>query len=258
MDHKTIVNAAIDNIRLLNQIDCLELDVLIYDNKEEYEKLLMAIESFLTNTCGNRNKLQEKRTQLTSLIKSKENDTKPVIIHVKNSYGPDLIIRENNKKDIHIELKSSIVKLKNNYKSNWVFTINLSTIFENWKTDNEKFITQKLLEYLKNKYDGQIVLQSIHDGSELFSSTLSSSFISLLFTNMIMKNFVKLKNMQQTVINLGSSYCKKHSCYHRIEKYEKYDNLLNIRISTEKYDMNLFTSQEWKEINADSLCKLNK
>ena len=204
----------IDTLEQLSEKDEETLDTLIENDRETYYRLLMAMGALSTKICGNPNKLYEKTTQLSLLINKEATEVE----HVKHSYGTDLRIK---KPDTNLfvdeEIKSSVVKKKNQYKSNWVFSI----------------ASDSTLESLSLKYSGTVRFISVY-GTQVFKTyVLSSSFVNLYFIKYLERyREGKPNGTKPVVINLGGTYSLKGDDYPRLSKYVRYDALLKERDQT--------------------------
>lgn len=208
----------IETLEQLSEKDEETLDALIEKDRETYCRLLMTMGALCTKICGNPNKLYEKTTQLSLLINNEASEVE----HVKHSYGTDLRIRD---KDTNLfvdeEIKSSVVKKKNQYKSNWVFSI----------------ASDSTLESLSLKYSGTVRFVAIH-GTQVFKTyVLSSSFVNLYFIKCL-ERYHK-GGTKTIIINLGGAYSSKEDDYPRLAKYIRYDKILKER------DL---TCDEWHDI----------
>lgn len=209
----------IETLEQLSEKDEETLDALIEKDRETYYRLLMAMGALCTKICGNPNKLYEKTTQLSLLINKEATDVE----HVKHSYGADLRIKD---KDTNLfvdeEIKSSVVKKKDHYKSNWVFSI----------------ASDSTLESLSLKYNGTVRFVAIH-GTQVFKTyVLSSSFVNLYFIKCL-ERYQKGRS-KPIIINLGCIYSSKEEDYPRLSKYVRYDKILKER--------GMLSSDEWHDV----------
>jgi hypothetical protein len=236
-----VLNTVTSITRQLNELTALdenELGVLLDGHKKEYYNLLMATASLINKTCGNLNKVYEKTTELSLSIESSSsphNNTNDIIdltgetvastntvyvSHVKYSYGPDLIIHNPiNETTTEAEVKTSVVKKKNSFKSNWMFKISV---------DRDKPIFPQIY----GKYTGVVILNAVSGIDILKTYTLSGLFASLLFTRYMQDD--SYNGTKDITINLGATYCTIHNVYHRIEVYLNYDKLLQERVKFAK------------------------
>lgn len=207
----------VERLAELNLLDEEELNILMESDRTGSYELLMGMAAFITKSCGNMNKIYEKTTQLTLPV-----DT----VHVKHEYGTDLWVG-----DVATEVKTSVVTRGKMFKSNWMFTITL--------VNNQI----PIFEQINTKYTGNIILNAIHGSEVLKNYTLSGLFFALYATKCCKKTHGPL------IINLGSSYCEKHKTYHRIDKYIRYDLLLQVR------QVKVFSLDEWQDILARTICR---
>ena len=70
------MNETIATIERLAEMNEDELALLVDADRDTYRRLLMATGAFITNACGNLNKLYEKTTQLTLLLEDVNRDRK--------------------------------------------------------------------------------------------------------------------------------------------------------------------------------------
>lgn len=209
----------IETLEQLSEKDEETLDALIEKDRETYCRLLMAMSALSTKICGNPNKLYEKTTQLSLLINKEATEVE----HVKHSYGTDLRIRHpDTNLFVDEEIKSSVVKKKDHYKSNWVFSI----------------ASNSTLESLSLKYSGTVRFVAIH-GTQVFKTyVLSSSFVNLYFIKCL-ERYQKGES-KPVIINVGGTYSSKEDDYPRLSKYVRYDKILKER--------GILTSDEWHDV----------
>jgi hypothetical protein len=270
--HKNLIQSMIENFKALNETDPMALNSLIYGHKEEYIALYMNMASFITNTCGQLDKINEKRTQLSLLVKyEKDGDKTTKVEHVSDTYGADLVIvKGNDNERVNVELKTSTVKKKTNLKTNWMFSLSFANVYKlnnaaaAAATSND-VVTKTLLSNLRAIYSGIIIVQSVYGDIEMYTSTLSGLFISLLFTKMITSKYSKeaiimaSKRKEYWEINLGTVYCSKHKTYHRMDKMVQYDKKLKERVSLSEWstfdDIDVFDESEWTHITGKTYCR---
>jgi hypothetical protein len=220
------------------------------DHKPEYYNLLMEMGSFVSRVCGNANKLGEKTVELKLLMKYEEEGDETVTIkHVKNTYGPDLVITSTeHKKRTNIEVKTSVVAESKGYKANWNFEVNL----RKFDVDNTDDIINRLFRHIhKSQYNGLIIVTAVNDANVFYECTISGLFMSLLLAKMTVKGKSYSRNGKK--INLGSLYCICHQTYHRFNKYSEYDAKLqermkNMKIDDEAPNEDIFNDKEWKDL----------
>lgn len=269
VDHISSIKKLIEEFTKLNLLEEDQLTELLDTNKKESYELLMHMGSFISNTCGNINKLYEKTTELNLSITS--NSKTQCIKHIKNAYGPDLIINdeeydiddyidsilgeEEEEEEIikdntsntttkiktHVEVKSSTVKINKTFASNWMFNTLIA---------NNAITEQHIYESIKMKYQGIVLLNAIHKSITINTYRISGTFISLLFT----KKFMYIINNggirpHNFVVNLGCKRCTVHNTYHKIEKYVKYDKIMKNRMIANNNDVfSSITDIEWGDI----------
>lgn len=210
----------IDTLEQLSEKDEETLDILIENDRETYYRLLMAMSALSTKICGNPNKLYEKTTQLSLLINKEATEVE----HIKHSYGTDLrIFDPDTNLFVDEEIKSSVVKKKNQYKSNWVFSI----------------ASDSTIESLSLKYSGTVRFVAIH-GTHVFKTyVLGGLFVNLYFIKCLERHQREPNDTRPIVVNLGGAYSSKVDDYPRLSKYVRYDVILKER------DL---TSDEWLDI----------
>ena len=215
------MDETIATIERLAEMDEDELALLVDADRETYRRLLMATGAFITNACGNLNKLYEKTAQLTLMLE----DVGREVIHVKHEYGADLKISDASTGGVFIdgEHKSSVVrkKKKEEYKTSWMFTI---------------VVTEDTLADLCLKYSGMVRFEAVLKTSVFKHYTLSGPFVA----NYISRVIASKKAGDKVAVNMGGSYCASHDTYHRMEKFVKYDSLFTTNGS--------LTDDEWKAV----------
>lgn len=197
----------------LSEMDEESLSLLCDTDKENSLRLLMALGSIITKTCGSHTKLHEKTTQLRLAIAGAES------VHVKHSYGADLRVKDPESGHfIDVEVKSSDVKKGKSYKSSWNFKID----------------SKATLETLRLNYSGDVRFTAIYNNTVLADYLLSGRFVALYLSKCLANG--------KNAVNMGSTYCEHHKTYHRMEKFIRYDALLKGHDD--------FTDQQWLDLFA--------
>jgi hypothetical protein len=214
--------------------------------------LLIEMGRFLTKYCGNMNKMYESVFVLNELEKQKKSSDGPSSIkisHVKHTYGPDIIIANNeNGIDQGYEIKTSQANKEKNYRVNWMINVD--------NTGDFKKAYHSVYNHMKN---GCIVLIAMYDGLVLNQYVINGHFISLYLAKSSLKSKVKV---ERHVMNLGSERCSICEKYHRMEHIEKYAKSFIDKMDKNPFDIDYeyFSEQEWKDIlkSIQSECKEKK
>ncbi len=232
-------------VKINTNLTDIDIESYFLNNPKESEELFNNLQWFLKRTCGNPNRINEK----ILFIKESHSKGNLTVIHNKESYGPDIVIFDDENNDCFIEEKTSLVIKKNKFKANFNFKFP-----SEFKDKLNKENSNKLIEnfYTNKVKNGHLTLNIKYQTETLFSSNISGEFISLLLTQLALKN-------QTCCINLGCNRCDICLSYHRILHYIKFDKILKNRIGKEKFQFKLeyFNEDEWKEILAKipSKCK---
>jgi hypothetical protein len=220
---------------IINGLTEKEINIILLENTEDSERLLYNIQWFLTKSCGQPNRINEK----ISFIKINKSEDDKKIVHNNTHYGPDLITEYNDIQSF-IEHKSSNVFKTKGYLSNWIFTLD-KYLTGKLEIENSKMIIESI--YNSKIKNGYIIFNAIHENKLLAEYKLNGKFASILLTKMAIKN-------GKTTINLGSKYCVKCNKYHRMHHFQKYDEILLKRIGENEFEFKLdyFNDTEWKDI----------
>jgi|WetSurMetagenome_2_1015567.scaffolds.fasta_scaffold05215_9 hypothetical protein len=234
----------------LNFLSDEELSNQIAEAPKQYGHLFLTMAQFLSKSCGNINKIYEMALSL-EFCEAYDKE-KYTITHVKNEYGADIVIMD--KKTgirIEVEVKSSAVKKKNNYHTNWNFTLNSDLCEQYYKEDNlekKHELEKALIDSLHNKMkNGFVVLQAMHGNQKLAEYKLTGVFMSFFCVTKI------LLSEKSHNLNLGCDRCKDCGEYHRITILQKYEKLLSERIillsgGVFKHNFEYFDSTELAEL----------
>lgn len=249
------ISDMIESLQRLNLLSDEELSRQITASPKQYGQLFTAMGQFLSKSCGNINKIYEMALSLEFCdAYDKEIYT---ITHVKNEYGADIVITENETGErIGVEVKSSVVKKKNNYHANWNFTLNTKKchLYYKEKDDEERIkLKRELVASLYKKMsNGFVVLQAMKGEEKLAEYQLNGVFMSFFCVTKI------LNTGKSHVLNLGCGRCKDCGEYHRITTLKKYENLLSERMVLRSGgvfcdDFDYFDDIEIKELYNDSI-----
>lgn len=244
-----------------------ERETWVSEHREAYLRLLMGVGHFLSETCGNMNKLHEKTTQLTLQINN--TDPRVTVLHIKDHYGPDLqvVVADDDDVDIaaaehtaavarpqprrvsDIEDKTSTTTLAKKRKANWNFVVHptLAAVQS----------AAALVAYIRTQFAGRIMFNAILGAQTTHSYDVSGLFCALYFAHVMWSEWngtVPLNERRKKPFNLGSSYCARHNTYHRMEKYRRFDALLQSRVVSADDPLAVFSPDEWEGIDARCVC----
>ncbi len=220
-------NNMIESLAKLNLLDDAVLSELITASPKQYGQLFLSMGHFLSKSCGNINKIYEMALSLEFCdVYDKEKYT---ITHVKNEYGADIIITEKESGIIiGVEVKSSAVTKKNNFKTNWIFSLNSNAcqLYHDEKDSTEQAKQRKVLidSLYKKMSNGFVVLQAMHGNTKIAEYKLSGLFMAFFCVTKILVN-------DKSSINLGCHRCKNCGEYHRITILMKYEKLFTERMT---------------------------
>ncbi len=220
----------------------------------EYARLLVAMGAFVDRSCGNLNKLYEMVASLE--LYELFDATKYTIRHVKHEYGADIVVIDKISKEArNIEIKTSVVKRKSQYKSNWLFSVNKSLVNKYNTERSHTNLVAIINAFYEKQENGVTCFIARHELQKIAQYSISGPFIALYCTKKVIESAC-------STVNFGSQRCKHCKEYHRIATLSEYAKQLDDRITaseTKKFEYRLdyFSDDEWCNImhKVDTNCK---
>lgn len=226
-----------------------KLDALIRNDRDAYARFLESLGGFVSVTCGNLNKLYEKALALD--LQTKYADEAEVT-HIANKKGSDIEIKHASRDEVEsIEVKCSVVKAKNKYRTNWNFkakpALMVKYMAEKDPIKHIELESQAILELYRKMKAGRVIMVARTATQPLHQYEIDGLFMAIVVIKIA-------RESTEWGANFGCDRCKHCFEYHRIRHLQNACKafmpavlLLNPNLAT-KPTLECFSSAVWGTI----------